>query len=450
MQVTETLSEGLKRELTVRVPAADITGQVQTRLEEIGRTAKLPGFRPGRTPMSVLRKRFGPSVLGEVLQETVSERTQKAMDDRGLRPALQPRVDIKQFAEGADLEYSVAMEVMPDIKAMDFSGLEIERLEVDVPQAKIDEVVGRMAEQARTSEPAPADHTAAKGEVVVIDFEGKVNGAPLAGGSAKDYHLELGTGGFIPGFEDQLVGAKAGEQKTVSVTFPADYGMADVAGKPAEFAVTVKEVRQFQPVIVDDALAARIGVGTLGEMRERISERLATDYKAMARGRLKRALFDKLESAHDFPLPEGLVEQEFQTIWSQVEEHLKGPRRDEELAGKSEDELKADYRKVAARRVRLGLLLAEVGRQNGLQVTQEDMNRAIRAEAARFPGQERQVLEFYQQRPEAMARLQAPIIEEKVVDFIVELARVTTRKVTPEELIQDDEAATPAAEAQTS
>jgi trigger factor len=444
MQVTETLSQGLKRELTVVVPAADISGQVSSRLEEIGRTAKLPGFRPGRTPMSVLRKRFGPSVLGEVLQATLSERTQKAMDDRGLRPALQPRVDIKKFAEGTDLEYSVAIEVMPEIKAMDFTALEIERLEADVPEAKINEVIERMAEQARTSDPAPPEHAAATGDVVVIDFEGKVDGAPLAGGSAKDYHLELGAGGFIPGFEDQLAGAKAGEARTVSVTFPADYGMAEVAGKPAEFAVTVKEVRLFKPAVIDDALAERIGVGTLAQLRERVAERLAADYKAMARGHLKRVLFDKLEATHDFTLPEGLVEQEFTTIWSQVEEALKGPERDKELAGKSEDELKADYRKVAERRVRLGLLLAEVGRQNGLQVSQEDMNRAIRAEAARFPGQERQVFDFYRQHPEAMARLQAPIIEEKVVDFIVELAKVTARKVTPEELIQGGDSPTEA------
>ena len=448
MQVTEILSQGLKRELTVVIPADVIADQVQNRLNEIGRTAKLPGFRPGRTPMSVLRKRFGQSVLGEVLQETVSERTRKAMDDRGLKPALQPRVNITNFAEGADLEYSVAIEVMPEIKAMDFSTLAIDRLEVDVAESKVDEMLDRMARQLRASEPAPAEHAAVQGEIVVIDFEGKVEGAPLQGGSAKDYQLELGAGGFIPGFEDQLVAAKAGETRTVSVTFPADYGLAEAAGKAAEFTVTVKEVRQLRAAVVDDAMAQRMGAETVGQLRERVAERIAADYKVAARGRLKRHLFDKLEAAHDFALPEGLVEQEFATIWTQVEEQLKGPERDKELEGKSEDELKADYRKVAERRVRLGLLLAEVGRQNNLQVSQEDMSRAMRAEATRFPGRERQVFEFYQQHPEAMARLQAPIIEEKVVDFIVELAQVTARKVTPEELFQEGEPAAGPADTQ--
>lgn len=439
MQVTETVSEGLKREYRIVVPATEIDAQVTSKLEEIGRKIRLPGFRPGKAPLTVLRQRYGRSVMGEVLETAVNSSSQQVMDDRGLKPATTPNVEIEDFDEGKDLAFKVALEILPEIAPMDFSQLKLERLVAEASAESVEAALQRLAEQSRKTRKVEEDRPVRQGDAVVIDFVGKLDGEAFPGGSAEGYELHIGNGSFIPGFEEQIVGAKAGEQREVRVTFPADYGAEHLAGKEVVFDVTVKEIREPEPVEIDEDFAKNLGFESLEALRNTIKARIESEYQAASRNRIKRALFDELEKRHQFPLPEGLVEQEFEGIWREVSQQLEGPQGDRLRDGKSDEELRAEYRKVAERRVRLGLLLAEVGRANNISVSQDDLGRAIRAEAARFPGQERQVFEFFQKNPGALARLQAPILEDKVVDFILELADVSTRTVAPEELLKEED-----------
>lgn len=507
MQVTETNVDGLKREFRVVVPAGELEEKVASRLGEIGRSINLPGFRPGKVPMQILRKRFGPSVLGEVLESTVQGSSAEAIRDHNLRPALPPKVDIVSFSEGTDLEYKMYLELLPEIPEPSFANLEIERLVVEVPDEEIDRAIERIAEQQRKSE--AVERPAESGDIILADVEGRVGDQEIPGASGKDRQIALGSGNFIPGFEDQLIGASTGEHRTVHVTFPEDHGVSDFAGKEAVFAVDVKEVRQRSPVVVDDELGKAVGLESLAELRQEVQQQMQRDYDAASRLRLKRALLDKLAETYDFPVPPGMVDLEFDNIWGQyqaekereraaqseaaasaaaragagepdaeavpasgaateagpaqtaasetgaepaqasagsvdigrtaeaAEEANRDPTQGEAQAdiGQSEEALKADYRKIAERRVRLGLLLAEVGRSNNITVTQDEMNQAISREARRHSGYERQVLDFYRQNPEAVANLRAPIFEDKVIDFIVELAKVEERKITPQELL---------------
>jgi trigger factor len=443
MQITETNAEGLKREFTVIVASNDIEQKMQDRLSEIGRTIRLPGFRPGKVPMPVLRKRYGASVMGEVLEKAVSDSSAQAMRQHNLRPALQPKIEIVSFKEGTDLEYKMAIELLPEIKPVDFSELHLERLRPEIPEAEVDKAVQRIAEPNRKI--TAVDRPAASGDVVVIDFIGKVDGKEFPGGSAQGHSLELGSGRFIPGFEDQLIGAKAGEHREVRVTFPADYGSEELVGKPAEFAVEVKEVREKQALAIDDDMAKEMGFDALDGLRKAVREQLERDYGGLARQRLKRALLDQLAARHDFPVPPGMVDLEFEAIWKQFQE-AREQNKDEvkEEAGKPDDELKSEYRAIAERRVRLGLLLSEVGRANAITVNQDEVNRALGEEARRHRGYERQVVEFYRNNPQALANLRAPIFEDKVVDFITEMATVVDKAVPIEDLLkpEPDEAAT--------
>ena len=448
MQITETNAEGLKREFKVTVASSDIEQKMLDRLGEIGRTIRLPGFRPGKVPMPVLRKRYGASVMGEVLEKAVSDSSAEAMRERNLRPALQPKIEIVSFKEGTDLEYKMAIELLPEIKPVDFSQLQLERLRPEIPEAEIDKAVERIAEPNRKSE--PVDRPAASGDIAVIDFVGKVDGKEFSGGSAQGHSLELGSGRFIPGFEDQLIGAKAGEHRDVKVTFPAEYGSEELAGKDAEFAVDVKEVRTKQALALDDDMAKEMGFDALDGLRKAVREQLERDYGGLARQRLKRALLDQLAAKHDFPVPPGMVDLEFDTIWKQFQEAREQNKGElDEDAGKSDEELKTEYRSIAERRVRLGLLLSEVGRANAITVNQDEINRALGEEARRHRGYEKQVVEFYRNNPEALANLRAPIFEEKVVDFITEMANVAEKTVSIEDLLKADseDAAEPTADA---
>ena len=450
MQVTETKTEGLKRDFKIVVPAADIEERVTSRLKELATTARIPGFRPGKVPVSLMKQRYGASVMGEVLERAVSETTVKAMTDRGMRPALQPKVEITSFDEGKDLEYTMAVEILPEIDTVDYSKIELERMVVDAADKEIDETLDRMAAANKSSEPAPADHKAANGDIAVIDFVGSIDGEEFAGGKADGYSLELGTGSFIPGFEDQLVGAKAGDHVSVKVKFPEQYGAAELAGKDAVFEVDVKEVRTAKPAEIDDDFAKKAGVEDVEALKTAIREEHEREYKGIARMHLKRALLDKLAEMCAFEVPEGLVEQELDSIWKQFEQQREQNPDSvkEEYGDKSDDEIKAELQEISERRIRLGLLLAEVGQANNIQGTQEDINRGIMAEARRYPGQEQRVFEFYQKNAEAMESLRAPLLEEKVVDFMLEMATVTDKKVTREELMRDpDEAAAEKAEA---
>jgi trigger factor len=381
-------------------------------------------------------------VMGEVLERAVSDSSNQAMMERGLRPALQPKIEVKSFAENADLEYTLAVEILPEIQPANFGEMKLERMQVDVPDAEIDKALSRIAEQHERSEKIAEDRPTQSGDIVIIDFVGSIDGKEFQGGSATDFRLKLGSGQFIPGFEDQLTGAKAGEQRDVNVTFPENYGNSELAGKPAKFAVTVKEIHKPIAATLDDALAKQMGLDDLETLRKAVRDQLGRDYARIVRSRLKRQVLDRLAEQHQFAVPQGMVDLEFDAIWKNVEEERKqGPLSDPALAGKSEDELKAEFRRIAERRVRLGLLLSEVGRLNNIQVSQEEVNRALVEQARRFPGQERRVIEYYRNNADALAQLRAPLFEDKVIDFIIEMAAVTDKPATIEELMKEPEEA---------
>ena len=437
MQVTETLHEGLKREFTVLISAKDLEDKMTGRLQELGTQVNVPGFRPGKVPITILKQRFGRSVMGEVLESAVSDSSNQAINERGLRPAMQPKIEIKSFDEGKDLEYTMALEVLPDIEPMDFSDLELERLTIEVQDSAVQETLEDLAKAQKRTKPVEKPRKCKSGDVLVIDFRGRVGGEEFPGMSAEDHHLELGSNAFIEGFEDQLIGAKPGDSRQVTVTFPEAYVNDKLAGREAVFDVTVKGIQEAVPVPVDDELAAALGEETLESLKGKVGERLAAEYREIARGRLKRELLDKLAEHHQFPAPEGMVGAEFDAIWQRIEEDRKQGALDPEDAAKDDEALKTEYQEIADRRVRLGLLLSEVGRRNGIEVSQDEINRAMVMEAQRHPGQEREIFEFFQRTPEALANLRAPIFEDKVVDFIVDLAKVNERGVTPEELREE-------------
>ena len=435
MQVTELSTDGLRREFKIVLSAKDINDKVSTRLQEIGGTVQLPGFRRGRVPPALLKQRFGASVMGEVLERALSDSSAQAMAERGLRPALQPKIEVTSFAEGKDLEYKLAVELMPEVKPVDFKSIALEKLVPEIGDADIEKAMHGMAEEMRKTEkvdPRPAK----KGDVLVIDFVGSVDGKEFPGGAAKDHHLELGSSAFVAGFEDQLIGKQPGDASTVKVTFPQEYVNKDLAGKAAEFQVAIKELREKVKVAADEEFAKSLGMESLAKLREAMKGKLERDYAGLARMKLKRELQDKLADSHSFAVPPGMVDAEFDAIWKQVEEAKQKNELDPEEAAKSDEDLKKDYRGIADRRVRLALLLSEIGRQNNLQVSQDELNRAAVEEARRYPGQEQKVLELFKNDAQAQARLRAPLFEEKVIDFILEMAEVKEKRLPPEELVK--------------
>ncbi|RED53336.1 trigger factor [Aestuariispira insulae] len=448
MQISEIKNEGLSREYSVTISAADIDKRIDGRLQEVGSTIKIPGFRPGKVPMAILRQRFSKSVMGEVLEAAVNESSQEVLRQNELRPAMQPKIEIDSFDEGKDLIYKMGVECMPEIKEMDFGKIELTRLKAKVDDKEIEEAVERIAKDFRKSEPIAKARKMKSGDVAVIDFKGSVDGVEFPGGAGEGHHLELGSNSFIPGFEEQLVGAKAGDDLDVKVTFPAEYHSEDLAGKDAVFAVSVKETREYVDQEINDEFAKSLGLEDLDQLKGQVRERMENDYNQVSRTRLKRELLDALHEGHEFDVPAGMVEQEFEQIWKQFEQARDAGQLDESETSKGEDELKAEYREIAERRVALGLLLSELGTKNNIQVTQDDLNRAMVQEAQKYPGQEAQVFEFYQKNPEALANLQAPIFEEKVVDFLLEMAKISDTEVSVEELMKDpDEEDAPAPKA---
>ena len=439
MQVSETLSEGLKREYKVVVEAADMEAKVTSRLTDLAKQAKMPGFRPGKVPVKLLRRTYGKQLLGEVLEQTVNEATTETIEKHDLTPAMQPKIEVVSFDEGSDLEYTIQLEVMPEFEPVDFAAISLKKIVADVDDSQIDDRVKSIAEQFKEFTAAAEGQEAQNGATVVIDFKGSVDGEEFEGGEAEEHSLELGSNSFIPGFEEQLIGAKKGEKKAVTVNFPAAYQAEHLAGKEAEFAVTVREVKVPLPVTLDDALAEKLGLENLEALKTAVREQSEKDFAVVTRTKLKRELLDALAENHDFDLPPTLVESEFEQIWTQVEEDLKRQDKTIEDLDKQEDEAKAEYRDIAVRRVRLGLLLSKVGQENNLTVTQDEVNRAMAEHAQNFPGQEQKIFELYQSNPEMRAQLEAPIMEDKVVDFILEMAQVNESKVSVEELLAEDE-----------
>jgi trigger factor len=445
MQVTETLSEGLKRAYTVVVPAADIEGKRAARLATLGKTLKLPGFRPGRVPTAVVRQRYGSAVNAEVMEESVTEATRQVLSERGLRPAQQPKIDVLSLdpdgGVAKDLEFKVEVELLPEITLPDFAAIELTRLKTEVPAETVDKALADVAQRQRSLEPILAEDLgergAAKGEVLTVDYIGRAEGEEFPGGTAKGIEIEVGGAGFIPGFSEQLEGMRPGETRTIDVTFPATYGAPNLAGKPASFEVTAHILSRAVVPAVDDGLATKLGFDDLTAMRETVTRRIQTEYDQLARLHLKRQLLDALAERVKFASPDGMVEQEFSQIWQRLEAERNAGRLDEDDKDKNDDTLRAEYRAIAERRVRLGLLLAEIGRVNSITVGSDEMTRAMRAEATRYPGREQQVFDFFRQNQAAGEALRGPLFEEKVIDFILELAKVEERSASPDELGQD-------------
>ena len=445
MQVTEVANEGLKRAFSVIVPAGTVAAGRDKRLADIAKDLRLPGFRPGKVPMAVVKARYGQAVMGEVLEEQVNSATRQVVEDRGLKPALQPKVELVAFAEGADLEFRVDIEVMPEIPMPEFAAIEVERLTAEPEEAEVEKAIQSLLRRRATLEDVAEPRPAEAGDVLVCDFVGRIekDGVKEAfqGGSATDMPIEVAGSGFIPGFTEQMVGMSPGETRTIQVAFPEGYGAEELAGKPAEFEITAKAMKKPSIPALDDALAQGFGFQDVAGLMTEVRAQMQRDLDKLSRIRVKRQLLDALAAKASFTVPEGMVEAEFRQIWSRVEEDRKAGRLDPEDSGKDEDTLKAEYRGIAERRIRLGLLLSEIGRSNGIQVGQEELMRALREQASRYPGQEQQVFEMFRKNPDALESLRAPIFEEKVVDFLLELAKVTDRKVAPSELAEQQAAA---------
>jgi len=453
MQVTETLSEGLKREFQVNVPAADLEARVAGRLAELKESARLPGFRPGKVPVTHLRKIVGRRVMAETIDEVIRELNSKIIEERGLKLAMEPKVtmpeeaaEVERLIGGqSDLAYTLSLEVLPKIELGDFKTIKLERFTTEVTDAEVTDALGKIAEQNKPYVARPAGAKVEKGDRVTIDFTGKIDGTPFEGGSGGDVGVNVGSGTFIPGFEDQLIGMAAGESRLVTVTFPANYPNQALAGKQAEFDVTAKSVEAPSEVTIDDSFAKSLGMESLDKLRTLVKERIAREHAGVSRQKLKRQLLDQLDAMHRFTPPPTLVEDEFKNVWNAIETDLKQQGRTFADEGTTEEKARKEYRAIAERRVRLGLVLAEIGEKNNIKVSDEELSRAIVERARQVPGREQEVWDYYRKNPQAVASVRAPIFEEKVVDFLVELARVTERPVTREELYKDDDEPAPAA-----
>jgi trigger factor len=446
VQITETLNETLHREFKIVVGAKDLEDKLTGKIVEMQPRIHLKGFRPGKAPVSYLKKAYGKSLMGEIVNNAVNESSEQALKERELKPATTPRIDfaneIEQVVDGkADLEFTMKVDLMPDFEVANLPELSAERLVAEVSDQNVDEALQRLAQGQKVYTDKSEGAAAEQGDAVTIDFEGRLDGTPFEGGKGDDFDLTLGSGSFIPGFEDQLVGAKAGDQRLVKVTFPSEYGAAHLAGKEAEFDVTVKAVKAAGDVPVDENLAASLGVDSLAALRDAVRTQLKGDYGRASRTHLKRRILDSLDAAHHFALPPGMVEAEFGAIWRQVQVEMEKEGKTPEEESKSEDDLKAEYRAIAERRVRLGLVLAKIGEQNGLSVSQEELNRAVAAQARRYPGQEQKVYDYIANNPQALAEIRVPLFEDKVVDFIAELIQVHDRVVDRDTLYLDPDTA---------
>jgi trigger factor len=444
MQITETLSEGLKRELKITIGANELDERLNAKLDELKDKVRLKGFRPGKVPVGHIRKVYGQSIMAEVVEEALNESRTKALSERDERPAFQPSITlpedestVKKVMDGAaDLEFTMAFEVLPRIELADLKGIKLERPVAEVSNEEVGKTLDRLREGNVAYD--AKEGAAEDGDRLTIDFVGKIDGEPFEGGTAEGATVVMGRGGFIPGFEEGMLGAKAGDERTVKALFPENYQATPLAGKDAEFDIKVKEVASPRLPEADDEFAKSLGLETLDKLKEAIRDQIAKDYGRASRQKAKHALLDALDEAHRFELPPSLVDSEFETIWKEITGQLERRKTTFEAEGTSEDEARAKYREMAERRVRLGLILAEIGQRNEVTVTDEEVRRAIMERAQQFPGQERQVIQFYKENPNALLELRMPLFEEKVVDFAIELADVSDKQVSPEELFKPE------------
>lgn len=430
MQVMEVAAEGLVRQYKVTVPAAEIESKVADRLEGLKGRVRIPGFRPGKVPTSLLKKQYGKSVLGEVVEEVVDAGQRQAISDNSLKPAMRPKIEITSFDEGKDLEFDLKVELLPELPAVDLAALTLDKPVIAVDEAKVEDAIQKLAQARQNFTTPDAVRPAEMGDRLTIDFVGTMDGVAFDGGTASDMPLVLGSNTLIPGFEEQLVGVGVGDTRTVAVTFPETYApRPDFAGKGASFEVTVKKIELPEPLTIDDEFAKSVGVDDMAALRAAFQERLEAEYGNLVRQKMKRELLDKLAASYAFQVPPGMVDVEFESIWGQLVQEMgrNGQVFDPETGfeGKSEEETRTEYRGIADRRVRLGLLLSDIGTKNEVKVEEEELQRAVIAEARRFPGQERQVFEYFQKTPGAIDNIRAPIFEDKVVDLVFAQAQVT-------------------------
>jgi trigger factor len=434
MQTVETLNQGLKRAYRITISAQEIDALVDKELKSITPQVRMPGFRPGKVPANLVRRMHGPQLEQQALQNAVQDGVQQLMTEQNLRPAMQPTVALEEGGGGKDAIVTVEVETLPDVPEATIEGLKIERLRVEPGEAAIDAAVARLAEGQKSYDPAPAKHAARKGDLVIMDFEGKIDGEPFEGGKGEGMSLELGSGRLIPGFEDQLIGAKANDQLVVSVSFPDDYTVDYLKGRPATFDVTINEVQTPKAMQADDEFAKSLGLEGIGQLRDLLKGQIEQELNGLTRTHMKRQLLDQLAAAHDFPVPESMVEAEFDQIWQQLE-HEASHEENPEAARKEMEAERGDYRAIAERRVRLGLLLSEIGKKNDVQISSQEMNQLIMQAAQQYKAEDRQrFVEYVRDTPMAAAQLRAPLFEDKVVDFLFGTADVTERVVKREDL----------------
>jgi trigger factor len=442
MQVTETATDGLKREYRVVVPASDLAAKVSEKLDELKGRVQLRGFRPGKVPVAHLKRIYGKSAMAEVIEAAVREANSKIVTDNGYKLATEPKVvpdegAVEGVLEGkSDLAYKVEIEIVPPIELADFKQIKLERQVADVTDAEVDEAVQKIGEQNRPF--VGKIEGAEKGDRATVSFQGTMDGQPFEGGAGEGVPILLGSGQFIPGFEDNLIGIKAGESRTFDLKFPDTYPAPNLAGKNVAFNVTASTVEAPGEIKLDDEFAKTLGLESLEKLREGVKDRLQREHTATSRQKLKRELLDQLDERHKFEPPPSLVEQEFNNVWSSIEGDLKAQNRTFEDEGTTEEKARAEYRGISERRVRLGLVIAEIGEKNNIKVTDDQLTAAVVERARQLPGQEQQVWEYYRNNPGALASLRAPIFEEKVVDFLLELASITDKQVSREELFKED------------
>jgi trigger factor len=452
MQVTETLAEGLKHEFQISVPASDLDAKADARLVDLRGKVRINGFRPGKVPVSHLKKVYGRSVMAETVEQTIRDTNSQLFTERGFRLATEPKVTmpteekaVEDILTGkSDLTYTVSIEVVPAIQLADFKSFAIEKPIADVADGDVDEAIKRIAEQNRSYAPKGEGAKAETADRVTISFKGTINGTPFEGGTGENLPIVLGTGQFIPGFEDQLLGIAAGETRTLKVSFPKNYGVEKLAGQPAEFETSATLIEAPQATAIDDEFAKTLGMESLDKLKDAARARLSAELAGFTRQRVKRTLLDRLDESHRFEAPSSLIEEEFSLMWNSIKAEMESNGKTFADEGTTEEAAKDEYRKIADRRVRLGLVLSEIGEKNKITVTEDEVSRAVIERARQMPGREKEVWDYYRNNPNALAQLRAPIYEDKVVDFILELANVTEKKVTREELLKDDEEKTSA------